>query len=116
MAGDSRAIAPRLDKASSPAFPPAPPKSEQEQQIRVRTLPCWQEPVEIAPLSRDCGAAAFRVSDGKGVYVARVGQNLRVHSMSRQREAAAHRAAHAAGLAPRVVYAGDDALVREFVA
>jgi thiamine kinase-like enzyme len=89
--------------------------TDEDQQTRVRTLPCWQQPVDIAPLSRDCGAADFRVIDRQGVYVAKVGQNHRVHGRSRRREAAAHRAAHGAGLAPRVVYAGDDALVREYI-
>jgi len=84
-------------------------------QFRVRALPCWREPVEIQPLDSGRGATAFRVRDGASLFVARIGGGEPIHHVSRRREAAAHRAAHAAGLAPRVVYAGEDALVCDFI-
>jgi thiamine kinase-like enzyme len=55
--------------------------------------------------------AAFVIDDHSGRFVARIGADYPFHQVSRSREAEAHRAAHAAGLSPELVYARDGAMV-----
>jgi thiamine kinase-like enzyme len=55
------------------------------------------------------------VRDDSGIYVARFGEDFPFHHVSRAREAAAARAAHAAGLGPRVLYAESGAMVCDFI-
>lgn len=81
----------------------------------IRALPCWNGLREIAPLHGGLSNAAFKVTDANGVHVARLGRDFPFHHVSRSREAAASRAAHALGLAPAVLYAGEGALVLDFV-
>jgi len=84
-------------------------------QARVRALPCWRGPIAFAPLGGGLSNVSMKVRDSSGVYVARVGEDLPFHHVSRQREAAAQRAAHACGLAPRLIYAGAGAMVCDFI-
>ena len=84
-------------------------------QDALRALPCWNGLREIAPLGGGLSNAAFKVTDASGVYVARLGRDFPFHHVSRSREAAASRAAHALGLAPAVLYAGEGALVLAFI-
>ncbi|MCF6232211.1 MAG: phosphotransferase family protein [Rhodobacteraceae bacterium] len=81
----------------------------------IRALPCWQGKVEIAPLGGGLTNLNFVVQDGTGKYVARLGQDIPEHHVMRFNELAASRAAHAAGLSPGVVYAGDGITVIEFI-
>ncbi|MBV9290395.1 MAG: phosphotransferase [Hyphomicrobiales bacterium] len=89
--------------------------SDEDPQILVRTLPFLVAPIEAAPLPGGGSAKAFKVRDAKGVYAVRIGRSLGHPSSSRRRQEAAQRAAHAAGLAPRVVYARDDVLACDFI-
>jgi len=81
----------------------------------VRSQPCWRGSPVIARLQGGLSNASFKVTDDQGAYVARLGRNFPFHHVSRRREAAATRAAEAAGLAPRVHYVGDGVLVSAFV-
>ena len=85
-------------------------------EAKVRALACWRGEIEVEPLHGGLSNVSFRVRDAEGVWVARIGRDLPFHHVSRQREAAASRAAHAAGFAPEVRYSGDGALVSAFVA
>lgn len=77
----------------------------------VRALPHWQNLRSIVPLAGGVSNAAFVVEDDCGRHVARVGQDYPFHQVSRQREAEAHRAAHACGLSPALKYAADGVMV-----
>ena len=57
----------------------------------------------------------FLVEDGGTRYVVRVGGDIPAHNIVRTTEAAASRAAHAAGVSPRVHYAEPNALVIDYV-
>jgi len=83
-----------------------------ESEAKVRALPCWRGAVEIVPVRGGDRASAFKVKDERGFFHVRLFQE---NALTREREAAAQRAAHAAGLAPRVAYAGDGALVSDFI-
>lgn len=82
---------------------------------RVRGLACWRGEIEVAQLYGGLSNASFRVRDQEGVWVARFGRDFPFHHVLRERETAASRAAHAAGFAPQVRYAGDGAIVSAFV-
>jgi thiamine kinase-like enzyme len=84
-------------------------------EARLRALPCWRGKIDVAPLPGGLSNESFRVTDGEGVWVARIGRDFPFHHVSREREAAASRAARAAGLAPEVRFSGDGALVTAFV-
>ena len=89
--------------------------SDEDPQILVRTLPFLVAPIEATPLPGGGSAKAFKVRDANGVYAVRIGRSLGDQCSSRRWEEAAQRAAHAAGLAPRVVYARDDLLACDFI-
>jgi thiamine kinase-like enzyme len=57
----------------------------------------------------------FVVEDGGARYVVRVGGDIPAHNIVRTTEAAASRAAHAAGVSPGVRYADANALVIDFI-
>ena len=79
------------------------------------TLPCWGARVSPVPLAGGLTNDNFIVEDGGKRYVVRVGGDIPAHNIVRTTEAAASRAAHAAGVSPRVRYAEPDALVIDFV-
>jgi thiamine kinase-like enzyme len=55
------------------------------------------------------------VEDAGGKYVVRIGGDNEVHGVVRRNELAASRAAHAAGVAPRVAYAEPGVLVIDYI-
>jgi thiamine kinase-like enzyme len=81
----------------------------------IRALPCWRGAIAIEPLPGGLSNANYRVADGGETFVARLGADFPFHHVSRRREAAAARWAHAAGLSPEVIYADKGALVSRFI-
>jgi hypothetical protein len=79
------------------------------------TLPCWGGRVSPVPLAGGLTNDNFLVEDGGERYVVRVGGDIPAHNIVRTTEAAASRAAHFAGVSPRVHYADSNALVIGFV-
>jgi thiamine kinase-like enzyme len=79
------------------------------------TLPCWGGCVSPVPLAGGLTNDNFLVEDGGERYVVRLGGDIPAHNIVRSTEAAASRAAHAAGVSPRVHYADSNALVIGFV-
>ena len=82
---------------------------------RVARLPCWRGPVEPQALGGGITNVNFVVADNGQKYVARVGDDIRVHQVMRFNELAASRAAHAAGIAPEVVHAESGVMVMRHV-
>lgn len=82
----------------------------------VAALPCWSGSVQISPLTGGLTNRNFRVSDqSRQNFVVRIGRDLPEHGVMRFNELAAARAAHAAGIAPQVIYAADGVMVSRFV-
>ncbi len=79
------------------------------------TLPCWAGRVSPVPLAGGLTNDNFVVRDGGRRYVVRIGGDIPAHNIVRTAEAAASRAAHAAGVSPRVHYADANALVIDFI-
>lgn len=82
---------------------------------RVRQLPCWRGAVTLQPLKGGLSNASFIVSDERGKYVARVGEDFPCHHVFRDRELRASRAAFQAGLSPEVVHAEPGLMVVRFI-
>jgi thiamine kinase-like enzyme len=83
---------------------------------RIRALPCWSGDIEIAPLAGGITNRNYRVADQSGQgFVVRLGRDIPEHGVLRFNELAAVRAAHAAGISPEVVFAGEGVLVSRFI-
>jgi thiamine kinase-like enzyme len=82
---------------------------------RLARLPCWRGTVTFEPLKGGLSNLTFVASDKAGKFVVRCGHDIPVHHVFRERERAASRAAHAAGLAPELVYEHADITVLRFV-
>jgi thiamine kinase-like enzyme len=82
---------------------------------RAAGLACWHGPVEPQPVGGGITNRNFSVQDAGRRYFVRIGDDIPVHGIVRTNEVAASRAAHAAGVAPAVIYAEPGALVFEYV-
>jgi len=82
---------------------------------RAARLECWRGPVSPQPLDGGITNTNFVVADGGSKYVVRVGEDIPVHQVMRFNELAASRAAHAAGISPKVVHSEPGALVLEYI-
>ncbi len=81
----------------------------------VARLPVWSGRVDPAPLAGGITNHNFVVEDRGQRFVVRVGHDIPAHGVLRSNELAASRAAHAAGLSPRVVYAEPGYMVLDFI-
>ncbi|MEX0810219.1 MAG: phosphotransferase [Dongiaceae bacterium] len=79
------------------------------------SLACWKGKVDPQPLGGGITNKNYVVADGGKKYVVRIGADIPVHQIMRFNELAASRAAHAAGVSPRVVFATDGALVIDHI-
>jgi thiamine kinase-like enzyme len=82
---------------------------------RVAGLSIWFGKVDPKPLAGGITNHNFVVEDRGRRYVVRSGADILVHGVVRANELAASRAAHQAGLSPRVVHAEPGILVLDFV-
>src|SRR5215475_12976504 len=83
---------------------------------RIERLPCWQSRVALEPLNGGLTNVSFVATDKSGgKYVVRVGEDIPVHHVFRDRERAASIAAHAAGLSPEVIHVEPGITVLRFI-
>lgn len=82
---------------------------------RIARLPCWQGRVSLEPLKGGLTNISFVATDGSRKCVVRCGEDIAVHHVFRDRERAASRAAHAAGLSPEVIHAEPGITVLGFI-
>jgi thiamine kinase-like enzyme len=82
---------------------------------RIRELPIWRGAISIEPLEGGLSNESWLVSDGAGRHVVRFGRDFPFHHVSREREAMAARAAHAAGFAPEVRYSAPGVMVTAYL-
>lgn len=88
---------------------------QERSSARVAELEIWFGRVNPLPLAGGITNQNFTVEDRGRRYVVRVGSDIPVHGVVRANEVAASRAAHAAGLSPRVVHAEPGILVLDFI-
>lgn len=82
---------------------------------RIRALPCWRGEVRAEPLTGGLSNESWKVTDAAGAHVVRFGADFPFHHVSRSNEVMAARAAHRAGFAPAVEYAGPGVMVSAFL-
>lgn len=82
---------------------------------RIRAMPCWSGPIDIAPLKGGISNESYLVRDGAGRHVARFGRDYPFHHVFRERELMTARAAHAAGFGPAVHYAEPGIMVSAYL-
>jgi thiamine kinase-like enzyme len=82
---------------------------------RIERLPCWQGRVALEPLKGGLTNISYVATDGAAKFVVRCGEDIPVHHVFRDRERAASRAAHAAGLSPEVVHVEPGITVLRFI-
>jgi thiamine kinase-like enzyme len=82
---------------------------------RIRALPCWHGPIDLEPLPGGLSNRNFRVRDGSGDWVVRLGGDVPEHGVVRANDVAASRAAAMAGIAPEVRHAEAEALLIRFI-
>ena len=83
--------------------------------MAVARLPIWSGRVDPVPLTGGITNHNFVVEDRGQRYVVRVGADIPVHGVVRANELAASRAAHAAGISPRVVHAEPGMMVIDYI-
>lgn len=84
-------------------------------QERAASLACWSESVSPEPVAGGITNANFRVEHRGERFFVRMGSDIPEHGVMRFNEAAASRAAHAAGLSPEVTHQEAGALVLRFI-
>jgi len=89
--------------------------AQERSSARVAALEIWFGRVDPVPLAGGITNQNFTVEDRGRRYVVRVGSDILVHGVVRANEQAASRAAHLAGLSPRVVHAEPGILVLDFI-
>ncbi len=82
---------------------------------RAAGLACWRGKVNPEPVGGGITNQNFVVKDGSGRFFVRIGDDIPEHGIMRFNEAAASRAAAAAGVSPEVVHQQDGALVLRFI-
>jgi thiamine kinase-like enzyme len=82
---------------------------------RIRALPLWRGPIEIAPLKGGLSNESWLVTDAAGRHVVRFGRDFPFHHVFREREVMTARAAYAAGFAPEVHYSEPGVIVTAFL-
>lgn len=82
---------------------------------RVSALPIWFGRVDPKPLAGGISNKNFLVEDRGRRAVVRIGDDNLVHGVLRTAEVRASRAAHEAGLSPRVLYTEPGILVLDFI-
>lgn len=91
------------------------PAQDKDAQALIRSLPIWRGPIDIRPLLGGITNRNFIVEDGERRAVVRFGGDIPVHGIMRFNELAASRAAGAAGVSPKVLFAAPSALVLEYI-
>ena len=87
----------------------------EQSSARIAELEIWFGRVDPVPLGGGITNKNFIVEDRGRRYVVRVGSDVPVHGIVRANELAASKAAHLAGLSPRVVHAEPGILVLDFI-
>jgi thiamine kinase-like enzyme len=81
----------------------------------IRALPLWKGGIEIQPLLGGITNKNYLVTDAERRAVVRFGGDIPVHGVMRFNELAATRAAAAAEISPKLLYAGPSVLVLDFI-
>jgi len=87
----------------------------EDARTRAAGLSWWKGEVRPEPLGGGITNTNFTVEDAGERFVVRIGDDIPEHQISRERELACARAAHAAGIGPEIVHHEPGALVMRYV-
>ena len=82
---------------------------------RIRALSFWQGDISVEPLGGGLTNINYVVEDSRAKYVVRLGEDIPQLHIMRFNELAASRAAHAAGISPKIVFAQDGLMILDFI-
>jgi thiamine kinase-like enzyme len=82
---------------------------------RIRAVPIWKGDIFAEPLGGGLTNLNYVVTDGGTRFVVRLGEDIPIHHVMRFNELSASRAAHAAGLSPKIHFAADGLTVIEYI-
>ncbi len=82
---------------------------------RIHALGIWNSPIDISAITGGITNRNYLVRDGTLKRVVRLGDDIPVHHISRSKELAASKAAHAAGLSPAVIHHAPGVLVLDYI-
>ena len=82
---------------------------------RAKALPCFTDPTHITPLDGGITNVNLVVIDGGAKFVVRLGEDIPEHGVMRWNELSLSQAAHALGVAPKVIYNEPGILVLEMI-
>ena len=89
--------------------------SDHVNQEKIENLKCWKGRPSIEVLSGGITNQNFKVTDDKGQFVVRLGNDNYEHLILRSNEMAASQAAFEIGVSPQVVYSETGVLVLQFI-
>ena len=82
----------------------------------ISQMSLWKSSdIEINPVSGGITNQNYIVTDGSAKYFVRIGADIPEHGVMRFNELAASRAAHAAGISPKVIHAETGIMVLEYI-
>lgn len=82
---------------------------------QISQLACWHGAIRVTVLEGGITNRNYKVEDGTGEYVVRLGNDIPEHHIVRVNELAASRAAHSAGIAPGVHFHAPGILVLNYI-
>lgn len=82
---------------------------------RVRKMSLWKGDVDPQPVSGGLSNVNFRVDDAGGRFFVRICEDSPYHHVFRDNEARSSRAAHEAGISPKLVHYEPGVMVFEFI-
>ena len=81
----------------------------------IKSLKIWKNNISIKPIDGGLTNQNFLVTDGDKKYFARIGKDIKEHLIFRTNEISASKAASLAGIAPKLVYAGEGIIIFEYI-
>ena len=84
-------------------------------EANIRSLKIWKNDILIKPVDGGLTNQNFLVRDGEKKYFARIGKDIEEHLIFRTNEISASKAASLAGIAPKLIFAGEGIIIFEYI-
>ena len=84
-------------------------------EANIRSLKIWKNDILIEPVVGGLTNQNFLVRDGEKKYFARIGKDIEEHLIFRTNEISASKAASLAGIAPKLIFAGEGIIIFEYI-
>ena len=81
----------------------------------IKSLKIWKNDIFIEPVDGGLTNQNFLVRDGEKKYFARIGKDIEEHLIFRTNEISASKAASLAGIAPKLIFAGEGIIIFEYI-